>query len=68
MSKRVGHKRPVDLHLTPSKLRKLTARDLRKMDSAQFIVSREHDTLAVLIPYGNWYEVMRRLKMLEEAR
>jgi len=53
---KAGHTKGKDLHLTPSDLRKLTAKDLRKLDHVQFIV-KGHVTLAVLVPYDQFCEM-----------
>lgn len=53
---KAGHTKGKDLHLTPSALRKLTAKDLRKLDHMQLIV-KGHVTLAVLVPYDQFCEM-----------
>lgn len=41
-----------DLHLSVSKLSRMTKKDLRKLDHLRFVVTKDHETLAILIPYG----------------
>jgi hypothetical protein len=48
-------------HLSISKLSRLTKKDLREMECLKFVVTKRHETLAVLIPYSQYCE-MRGLR------
>jgi hypothetical protein len=62
-------KRGSSLHISVSKLSRLSSKDLRALDCLKFIVAWKHTTLAVLIPYDQYCEMQLAAKAVaKEAK
>jgi hypothetical protein len=67
----MAHKKGGKNHISVSKLSRMSAKDLRKLDHVMFVANRKHETLAVLFPYGQYLEMQKQraaLKAWEDTK